>query len=721
MIFFNADQMHKPKINRDTKELVKAAPQIQSILDAEKNALGFWPPAQLMGAIKRDRLRAAQIDDEICGFLIHSGVYPHAKVQAVATAVKYRQSGVASFLIRSLIADLEGMGYLTIKAEVANDLAAALRFYQYNGFEPVYSKPGGKTRNRKIIVHILELDNPSLFSALDTPNQIIDLGIRKRSAGDSPLYAFDLNVYLDLAHNREQSDLARELFGSALAHTIRLAVATEFVVELERNSTNAPAGDPVLSLALSLPKIPKVNQIELSELSARIYQIAFGSPKKEEDVEQRKLSDANHLAHAALARASAFVTRDGALLIARNEILAQIGIDVISLAELVELLPANTGRNIGGTARAESGFEIREATQTEAVDFLSNLGLSHLPIETYFPSSTSKYSFCTRAVFRSGSIVAFGVVKLPNEMQPIANMLVCVDVDDADCETFADHILETLTRHASDKSPIEIELANIAGQATVNSLALSRGFGKSSRAAPLKKVALGKVITESTWVRCCQQIYRQTGLDIQLAAPSTPSETIAYENREGVRSSIQARELETALSPALVIVGDCTGALVPIQKKYADALLGTSRQPHFPFIEKKEAAFVSLRSYVNSPRLSSIMLPERPIFFYESKSQGGRGAVVAVARIQDAVVLRKENIPDGHLRRLVVEDVGEFSTTDEVLLTTFDQLFELPQEVPLSELRKMAAIDRSNLPSAKKIPYKVVNRILDWGWSDEKL
>ena len=201
-------------IARDKTTLLSILDQNQTLGDRERNSLGFWPVQQLVDAIHRNRLWAAIENSQLQGYVIFSGIFPHAKVQAIAAAECARKKGVASSLLRSLISSLESQGYLTIKAEVANDLKAALKFYQAHGFKVSHTKSGGQTRGRKIAVHVRELDNPSLLTLLEGHTNDVDLGIRRRSGGDSPLYAFDLNVFLDLARERQNSDQARQLFGA---------------------------------------------------------------------------------------------------------------------------------------------------------------------------------------------------------------------------------------------------------------------------------------------------------------------------------------------------------------------------------------------------------------------------------------------------------------------------------------------------------------------------
>ena len=365
-------------------ELLKLLPQIVTLADSEKNALGFWPEQQLLEAISRNRLRAIANGETLEGYLIYSGVYPHAKIQQIATTPAARKQGVAASLIRNLISELERMNFISVKAEIASDLNGALSFYIKQGFEKSHTRPGGKARNREIFVHVRELDTETLFSVSDQQKTGIDLGIRRRSTSDAPYYAFDLNVYFDLAKNRDQSENAGKIFGAALAHQIRLAVANEFVAELQRNkiSTN---DDPILELALRLPKIPAADEDELNSLALEVHDLVFGNKKTKSTTSEQAMSDARHLAHAALARASAFVTRDGKLLAARNQLLSVVGIDVIDIKELIDLLPTDKAEFVDQGAVGR-GFEVKQIASLDLREYLTQVQTHQSVIEEFRPA-----------------------------------------------------------------------------------------------------------------------------------------------------------------------------------------------------------------------------------------------------------------------------------------------------------------------------------------------
>jgi hypothetical protein len=111
-----------------------------------------------------------------------------------------------------------------------------------------------------------------------------------------------------------------------------------------------------------------------------------------------------------------------------------------------------------------------------------------------------------------------------------------------------------------------------------------------------------------------------------------------------------------------------------------------------------------------------------PIIFYESKRTGnGRGAAIAVARIINSVVVSKSQLHAKSDPRLVVDSVEDFSTTDDVLVTTFDNLMAFPKPVDFSALKKLNAVGGINLVSAVPLTSDQVTSILNDGWCSGKL
>jgi hypothetical protein len=286
-----------------------------------------------------------------------------------------------------------------------------------------------------------------------------------------------------------------------------------------------------------------------------------------------------------------------------------------------------------------------------------------------------------------------------------------------DSETFADHLLDTMVRNACVRGPAVIELRHIPGQSVVTTLAKSRGFLRGGSNTSLLKVALGRPLTAANWHSLSPTLRRKTGIKL----PDHPAGTglgggiVSIKGPNGEILNVTWGGLEELLSPTIVAWQGRTGVLQPIAKGYADELLGTSNQ--LSLLEARDAAFLSRRAYVNTARAASRMQPDRPIFFYESQRTGGRGAVIAAGRIVDTLIVKKEEISADQSRRLVVQDVEGFSRSDDVLVTSFDNLLVFPKPCPLARLRSLGAVDSQNLQSTTSITDEQVRNILDYGWS----
>jgi GNAT superfamily N-acetyltransferase/predicted nucleic acid-binding protein len=303
----------------EPEKLLAHVEQIRTLADSEKDALGFMPGAAYRDAIEQRRIIAMctqiGVQPTVVGFVFFSGVFPNARIQQIVVEQQHRKAGIATALINAVASRLEKIGFLRITAAVASDLPAAHAFYERNGFIARHSRMGGKARGRTIVLRARDLDNESLFSLLETSVPIcspaVDLGLRLRSARQAPLYAIDLNVLFDVlkAKNRPRADAANRLVAAALGHQIRLVIAPEFIVELER-TTKGKSVDPILALACQLSRLPAQDAGELDRLATVVHEIVFGEAGLREGKTPQARSDARHLAQAAMARASGYVTSD---------------------------------------------------------------------------------------------------------------------------------------------------------------------------------------------------------------------------------------------------------------------------------------------------------------------------------------------------------------------------------------------------------------------------
>lgn len=706
----------------DPATLLQHLDAIRTLADSDKEALGFLPEAAYRDAIMQRRLIAMLArgdgDTQLAGFILFSGVFPNARIQAVAVRPDHRRGGVASALVSALVSSLESRGYIAVTAAVASNLAGAQAFYKSRGFVARRVRDGGQARQRTIVLRSRELDTANFFTLMAPPavsgQGTANLGLRPRSAFEAPLYVIDLNVLFDLTKQRARSPIANRVFGAGLAHQVRLAVASEFIAELERTSTD-PSSDVTLKLARQLPKLPAFPRDEVDPLAAAIHRAVFIDTNHQQAGSRQALSDARHLAEAALTRASGYITSDSALLDARDALLTLIGVDIAGLDEFVELLPSDEPSRERGQLKGTK-CETRSATADEAQAYLASQSVSSALIAEYFPTAALQ-RVGVQAIFEDGEIVAIGTYRASTSVDASACMIVHVRPDHVACETFAEHLLDEAIRESCHSGPVTIELRAIPGQSTVARAAKLRGFLPAANSDILIKVALGRPLTPDSWTAIARQTRRRTGLSLPDKPPDagTVQSGIIVCGPDGNSITVQLAALEAALAPTLIVWPGRDGVIVPIAKAFADDLLGTADQ--FALFGRPNAAFVGLRTYFNSPRTAGMMRPGVPILFYESERTGGRGAIIAAARIVDATISPKEQVSDAVLERGVIEDLASLTVSTDVLATSFDSLIRFPNPVSLDTLRQLGAVGASNFQTATALPSAVLAAILDRGWS----
>ena len=155
-------------LEKDPRKIFSLFDGIKALANSERNGLGFLPEQALRDGIYRRKMLVlkdqSRDKDSLVAYLLYSGVFPYAKIQQIATVRSYRHQGMGSALIRALVTDLVHLGYMTIRADVASDLGAALAFYAKNGFEPVRTQAGGASRQRRITIHVRVLETETLFT-----------------------------------------------------------------------------------------------------------------------------------------------------------------------------------------------------------------------------------------------------------------------------------------------------------------------------------------------------------------------------------------------------------------------------------------------------------------------------------------------------------------------------------------------------------------------------
>lgn len=700
------------RVETNRERVVALLDEVMQIANGEKEALGFIPEGAYREAAQHGRLVVAQSGLQVAGFIMFGGVFPHARVQQIGVAPSSRRSGVGTFLISHLIERLEREGFLTIKARVARDLSAAQAFYAKNGFEDASIVVGGEARRRVIVVRVRHLDSPSLLDAagraVDWASSRAPIALRRSRPGEAHFYVIDLNVLFDLVRDRNRSQEAHSLFRAALSHSLRIAVAAEFLAELTRTSTDL-ANDPLLALASQLPRLPKVPKDELCPLADKMHAVVFERARSKASGSPRARSDSRHLAHATIAGAAGFITSDGEILAARDCLLADHGLDVATLDELVSLLPSDTPPLPRSTGQ---GFECRPLSPDAAEFHLRSLGADSELVSTLCPGVRFGNSIHRYAIFEEDRILALGILVAAGAVDAPTRLFVQCSQNHESADLFAEHLFDILLSLSTKHGPAIVELHRLPGQTLVSRVAEAKGFFDAG--TTLAKIALGCPLTPTNWDHVATKIRRMAGVEIV----NSPSAGKLAKIRDGERTihDLTPKQLEDLLAPTILASDEREGVIVSIKKAYADDLLGTSNQPSLAFVESKPAAFLTRRD-VSSPRNALLMRPAQPILFYESDRSGGRGAIVAVGRIVDTFMQSKSAVSADSKRRLVVDEVDPFSASNDVLVTTFDNILRFPKPYLRRELAEINALGTNNLQAATAISGDNLRKVLDAAWS----
>jgi len=195
-------------------------------------------------------------------------------------------------------------------------------------------------------------------------------------------------------------------------------------------------------------------------------------------------------------------------------------------------------------------------------------------------------------------------------------------------------------------------------------------------------------------------------------------QTLSVTKAKGVTILISLTNLESLLSPVLFLFQSRYGAIVPIQRSFADELLGTSDQQSF--LEIREASLLNERAYICTPRAAKALERGTPLLFYESSTGKGRSSVVAVGRSIASDIVLKSELPASIVRRSVLEEklLDQITVGDRVLTTRFDNVMRLPNPVPFKKLKTLGAVDGTNLRTARPLSGNIFVDVVAEGWSD---
>lgn len=712
--------LHKPD------DVLVFLTQVCAEADKEKDALGFLPEYAYRDAAEQGKLLVACAQESAqtiyVGHLLFGGVFPYCRIFQAHVSSPFRRYGVGRMLVDQLVRIVEAASFLSITAKVADDLEAN-KFWERMRFQSVRTKPGGLSRNRSINVRVRELDTPRLFSLF--PERAFadsDLRLVERMSTKAAVYVLDLNVFFDIAKERNDNEEAGRLLAAAFSNLIRLAVTSEFITELQRNSK---APDPILKFALQLPVLQSPARDHIERITKDLAILIFPQQASQGQLSVQDHSDLVHLSVAILQGASGFVTREKAILRSRFQLHQGYGIDVISSAELAASLDTTAADDLLPTHAhvGESSLLVLQPSSQQAFELKTFLERQHVPKSLQDDTTNNEPDASHRQLIVRvpDRIIGFSSWETSCGSPLKMEAFVCIDEDHQAVEAVLDHLLSTICRESSRSQPAFVSLRILPGHAKTRSSALTHGFRAAadgpSTSTTLHKVCLGHSATPDNWSSVRQQLSKIARMELPATIPEFRDfkQLITVKAPTGESVSIPLSEIEVLLSPALLLLPGRDGAIIPIRARFAAELLGTSSQ--MSFLASPTAALLRERAYFSDPRNRHVLKPGTPILFYESGKDGGRSSVIAAARTLDTELVAKKGLETALREKGVLSSnaLERLTRSRDLAATRFDNILIFQKPVSLSRLRILGFDDRSNIVTARRMSASLLEKVLQDG------
>jgi GNAT superfamily N-acetyltransferase len=697
-------------------------PTLRAAADADRDALGFYAEGVFREFARLGKLLVLACkgaDPQYAAHLLFDRRFPRAKVLQLHVMPPLRGRGLAGLLLNHLRQSLTKDGFTSISARVAEELTQANRFWSTQQFYVQRTEPGGATRNRAILVRCHELATPQLFppAGLDENNP---LGLSVPASNELPVYLLDLNVLFDFGPRRQRRPEALSILQVERMDFCRLAVSDEAQSELQRTATPGRT-DPMADWIAIFPIFPLSDQTEVVPLLQELREIVFPG-KTAATMTPNETSDVRHIATAVANKLAGLITNDTAMLNAAVPIARRFGIQVLSSAAFrPDTRQAPARRDIQSVSRTVLSLDTLHSGNVEQIrTFLSTMGLSASALASGWLHSGPSAASAPQWLVSDGHHIIGYLTWLALAPESTLSARAIVDEQNAQAQDAARILLTHLIDQLIRGAPRRVLLHLAPRQSILRDLANGLGFCSSRDAHILIKAALGRLITPDTWELRRQEL--KDLIDIRLSERMPPyrhpDPHIEVGTPDGNRHFIGLLQLESLLSPVLIILPGRPAVITPIRTKFAESLFGHARQG--TLLPSNTSSQYRERHYVSGPQTFSQLRPGTLMLFYESLKDGGRGELIAAARVTEsyqkaATALRRTDLEKSVLTTDNLSDIGAAAMKS---VTAFDNVFLFDQPIPLKRLRALGCGQPAQLITTRAISDTQLQSILREGFID---
>lgn len=628
-------------------------PKVLTIHRQQKRWLGHLPNAVFEKAVEEGLLLVAHSNGDTVGYLLYRERKSAKDVAVVHLAVveEYQRRGVATLLVQGLIEAASGSRRITLRCR--KDYPAH-SFWMNVGFEAVAESPGNSVRGALLTTFERRLQmEPSLFDELYEASEP---------------FAVDLDVLLDLATDRPQGSLTRDVFLQLEQFDTHPLRTRSLLNELSNHKDDAVRAHAraVASGWQEAQRSAEASEIE--DLAKRVPGLSPG--------------DRRHLADAEVNGVDVLLSRDVQFSTAvAHAAPGATPVRVIEPAAFVDQLMAGDQGQYHPAAVA--GLSVVGASRF-GVAVLANAfvcqgdGEKKTDLRAALRSAFVSARTGTHALVRSGDLIA--CLSLTNRDGLLEVGILRVS-HHREAASLARHAVAWVRRQAvamSDVSAIRVSDPHLSS-------VMERAL-----------VAEGFTFLDGEWVAFAMQ-RRDSVRDVEqaLAALYLPDPLGALRWRMSSlltaagSDSATVAMLEQALDPLVIADSVVPAVIVPIQAQFSDRLLGvSSSQLGLDMTDPSIGAYRE-HVYFRSDKGMKIAVPCR-VFWYRTKDSPSR--IFAVSTIDKIVVSDLDHVWGrfggyGVLSRSDVEDVGD---AGRLMAIRFVRTRRLRREITLAALRQQA-------------------------------
>jgi GNAT superfamily N-acetyltransferase len=705
------------------QKIIAFLPSVIEAADGERNALGFFPSSvfndfackeQLLVAIRRQGDLSSY-----AGHLLFEARHPKASVRQMFVAPQFRKLGIATLLLDHLKKQLTAHAFISMYARVAEDLVGANKFWEQQGFYVQRIVAGGERRKRKILVRSHELNTPQLFAPSGL-SKADPLGLNAVRVTEVPLFLLDLNVLFDLGPRRSRNEDILELFRAERLGSCKLALSTEINAELKRTA-HSGVTDPMQGYARIFPTFRSPPDAEWDSLRPILASIVFPVRYKAGLLSSNDISDLRHLATAICHRLAGLVTNDASILQAAGRLKQDYEIQVISPSAFKDRNAIGMGAEVFETASSETLSLAPVTHNDEAVahELLSRLGLSGSVIVSEWAAIDGSDRLCHRqGVWFNDVLVGYVMWKGASNGNGL-HARVAVDETQSQALNAARVLLGCLTEQAASAGTTQVRIEFPLRQARIREVAGALGFGGLEADTSLTKLVLGRVVTQSNWKECRDELFLASNLLLPDSPPvfKDVDQQIRLVRPDGNVMHMPLTTLESLLAPGLFCLPGRLAVISPVRRDFSEHLL--DHLPQRSLLPFARATLYREKHYLSGAATLKHFKRGNLILFYESAKKRGLGAVVALARVQHAYLKAQAAMEESDLDPSVLDSAGleAIGRSKTKTVTVFDNLIRFEHPVPLLTLQRLSCGSPADLVTTHPINDIQLQEILDEGFT----